>query len=188
MKDGILVLPGKQYRSILETSSINFELKSEGEQDTIIDGFQNFLNSLSCPIQILIRVREIDIDHYIETQTQQKEREKEHIYKKQMEDYTQFIQSLIHGNKILSRKFYIVIPYTAKDISDFYHIKEQLLLLQDIISKGLRKLGMNARPLNSVEILDLFYSFYNPGQAKTQPLTNQTIELLQNFSYDITRT
>src|SRR5437762_4112110 len=66
VKDGVLILPGNQYRTVIETSSINFELKSDEEQDVLIDSFQNFLNSLSCPLQILIRVREIDVDHYLE--------------------------------------------------------------------------------------------------------------------------
>jgi hypothetical protein len=60
------VLPNQEYRLILETSSINFELKSEEEQDVMIDSFQNFLNALPCEIQILVRVREIDIDKYAE--------------------------------------------------------------------------------------------------------------------------
>ena len=60
--DNILVLPNNEYRQILETSSVNFELKSEEEQDVIIDSFQNFLNALPCQIQILVRVREVDID------------------------------------------------------------------------------------------------------------------------------
>ncbi|MDO8658746.1 MAG: hypothetical protein Q7K55_08445, partial [Candidatus Levybacteria bacterium] len=62
VKDDILVLPNNEYRTIIETSSINFELKSEEEQDVLIDGFQNFLNSLPSQLQILIRVREVDID------------------------------------------------------------------------------------------------------------------------------
>ena len=65
VKDNILILPNSEYRVILETSSVNFELKSEAEQDVLIDGFQNFLNSLNCQLQILVRVREVDVDHYI---------------------------------------------------------------------------------------------------------------------------
>src|SRR3989339_1921808 len=85
--DNILVLPNNEYRQILETSSINFELKSEEEQDVIIDSFQNFLNSLPCAIQILVRVREIDIDKYVEDIERQKEQETEVIYQKQIENY-----------------------------------------------------------------------------------------------------
>src|SRR5664279_1938311 len=123
VKDGILVLPHHQYRSIIETSSINFELKSEDEQDILIDSFQNFLNSLSCPLQIIIRVREIDVDHYLEEIGRKLDSETEPIYKQQMENYSKFIQNLISGNKILSRRFYIVIPYAAKEKLDFKLVK-----------------------------------------------------------------
>jgi hypothetical protein len=180
VKDNILILPGNQYRTIIETSSINFELKSEEEQDVLIDSFQNFLNSLSCPIQIVIRVREIDVDDYLEDIAKSLNKEGEEIYKTQMKNYAEFIQKLISGNKILSRRFYIVIPYEAKETKDFNLIKEQLSLNQDIVIKGLEKLGMKARQLKSLEILDLFYSFYNPRQAKTQPVTQETLRIIQN--------
>ena len=187
VKDGVLILPGNQYRTVIETSSINFELKSDEEQDVLIDSFQNFLNSLSCPLQILIRVREIDVDHYLEDIAKKSDKEGEVIYKKQMKHYSEFIQNLIAGNKILSRRFYIVIPYESKDSSDFKLIKEHLLLNQDIVIKGLEKLGMKAKPLSSLEILDLFYSFYNPKHAKTQPITQATMQVLKE-SYEIIHT
>jgi hypothetical protein len=184
VKDGVLVMPNHQYRTIIETSSVNFELKSDEEQDVLIDGFQNFLNSLSCPLQIIIRVREIDVDRYLEEITKRQDSENEAIYKTQMKNYAEFIQKLISGNKILSRKFYIVIPYESKETSDFKLIKEQLSLNQDIVVKGIEKLGMKARALKSLEILDLFYSFYNPKQAKTQPITEETMRLLLNQPYE----
>src|SRR5258708_4400608 len=123
VKDNILILPNKEYRTIIETSSVNFELKSEAEQDVLIDSFQNFLNSLSCPLQILIRIREIDVDQYIEEIMKKQEDEKEMVYKTQMKNYTEFIQTLIKGNKILSRRFYIIIPYQSKHTSHFDLIK-----------------------------------------------------------------
>jgi len=67
VQDKVLILPGNKYRIILETSALNFELNSDKEQDVILDTFQHFLNALPCPIQILIRVRELDIDDYIAT-------------------------------------------------------------------------------------------------------------------------
>src|SRR5258706_1061202 len=90
--DNILVLPNQEYRIILETSSVNFELMSEEEQDVMIDSFQNFLNALPCQIQILVRVREIDIDKYAEDVAQTKDKEKEAVYKKQIESYSAFVQ------------------------------------------------------------------------------------------------
>src|SRR3989344_2220548 len=85
VKDGILILPNNKYRAILETSAINFELKSEDEQDTLIDNFQNFLNSLPCSLQILIRVREVDIDRYLEEFSKSQSEETEEVYKEQVE-------------------------------------------------------------------------------------------------------
>ncbi len=184
VKDGVLVLANNEYRVIIETSSINFELKSEEEQDVLIDNFQNFLNSLPCPIQILVRIREIDVDRYLEEIVRKQESETEPVYKQQMENYSEFIQNLISGNKILSRRFFIVIPYTVKGKSDFKLIKEHLLLNQDIVMKGIEKLGMKARPLTNLEILDLFYSFYNPKHAKSQPITKETLRMLFNQNYE----
>lgn len=183
VKDNILILPNNQYRMVIETSSINFELKSDEEQDVLIDNFQNFLNSLPSSLQILIRVREVDIDGYLEIVGESKKNEKEKVYKNQIENYQEFIQKLVLGNKILARRFYIVIPYAPiEKSSDFRIIKEQMHLQRDIVLRGLEKLGMKARALNSLEILDLFYGFYNPSQTKTQGLKTETFELM-NKSY-----
>ncbi len=184
VKDGILVLPDNEYRLIVETSSINFELKSDEEQDILIDSFQNFLNSLPCELQVLVRVREVDIDRYLEEIGKSKDIEKEKVYRDQINNYTSFIKNLVSGNKILSRRFYIVIPYKNTDKNkEFSLIEEQIHLQRDIVVKGLEKLGMKARVLTSLELLDLFYSFYSPQQAKTQELKGQTIEALLENQY-----
>jgi hypothetical protein len=182
VKDGVLILPGNKYRVILETSAVNFELKSEEEQDQIIDTFQNFLNALPCSIQILIRTRELDIDSYLEEFMAQNNHESDQVYKEQLEQYGQFIKKLVSGSKILTRKFYIVISDSGEVKHDFSVIKEQLKLNQDIVSRGLEKLGMKSRQLGNLEVLDLFYSFYNPSKLKTQPLTHKTFEALNNHA------
>lgn len=184
VRDGILILPNNEYRLVLETSSVNFELKSDEEQDVLIDGFENFLNALPCKLQILVRVREIDIDRYIEDIGTTRSHEKETIYKNQISNYCDFIKNLVSGNKILSRKFYIVIPYTnSEKTKDMKLIKEHLYLNRDIVVRGLEKLSMKARELDSLEVLNLFYSFYNPGSIKTQELTGQTVHALLQHSY-----
>ena len=184
VRDGILVLPNKEYRVAVETSSVNFELKSEDEQDVIIDSFQNFLNSLPCKLQILVRIREVDIDHYVEKISRTKKSEREKVYKNQISNYCHFIKDLVSGNKILSRRFYIIIPYHPEDKhNDLELVKEQLNLTRDLVIKGLDKLGMKAKPLDSLELLDLFYSFYNPDQVKTQELKGHTIQALLNQTY-----
>ena len=176
VKDGILILPGNEYRTVIETSSVNLELKSEAEQDVLIDSFQNFLNSLSIPLQILIRVREVDIDSYLEKIKKQKETEKEKIYRTQIDNYSSFVEKLVSGNKILYRKFYIVIPYkqTEKQ-NDFKLIKEQISMQRDLVVKSLEKIGIKTRTLNTLEVLELFYNFYNPTQIKTQGISDEII-------------
>ena len=182
--DNILVLPNNEYRQILETSSVNFELKSEDEQDVIIDSFQNFLNSLPCEIQILVRVREVDIDRYVEDIGRTKDKETIPAYKKQIEGYCSFVKKLVSGNKILSRRFYIVIPYKHTERhQDMKLIKEHLNLEKDIIIKGLERMQMKARSITGLEILNLFYGFYNPESLKTQAITRETVDAILKNNY-----
>lgn len=178
-KDDVLLLPRNQYRIILEVSAVNFELKSEAEQDALVETYQAFLNSLPCSLELLVRVREVDVDRYLEDFAVRQTTELEPIYKQQIQNYTEFVKSLVATNKILSRHFYIVIPHSA-DTTDFSLVKEQLALTQDIVCKGLSRLGMQARRINNLELLDLFYRFYNEPHVKIQPLTEQAIkELLE---------
>jgi hypothetical protein len=177
LRDSILILPNNQYRTVLQISSINFELKSEAEQDALIDTYQSFLNSLATPMQIIVRIREMDMDKYLTDFQSRLKEETEEIYRSQVENYTEFVKSLITTNKILARHFYVVLPFSGSE-KDFDVVKEQLGLNADIVAKGLARLGMQSRLLSSLEILDLFYSFYSPKQAKRQPLSHQTMKLL----------
>lgn len=180
VRDGILMLPNHQYRAVLQVSSLNFELKSEEEQDAIIDTYESFLNSVGSSLQVLIRTREIDMDKYLEELSERLNGETKSVYRKQLKNYDEFIRSLITTNKILTRHFYLVVPYTASSKAEFELIKEQLNLKLDIVAKGMTRLGMHTKQLSSLEILDLFYSFYNPNQAKIQPLTEQALQLIHN--------
>lgn len=178
VRNGILVLPHGQYRAVLEVSPVNFELRSEDEQDAIIDTYESFLNSVGSSLQILIRTREIDMDKYLEDVRSRLDGETEPIYRQQLENYDEFIRSLIQSNKILTRHFYVIVPHASTAKSDFELVQEQLNLTLDIVAKGMTRLGMHARQLDSLEVLDLFYSFYSPAQAKVQPLTEQALQLI----------
>ncbi len=178
VRDGVLILPGNQYRAILEVSSLNFELRSEEEQDAIIDTYESFLNSVGSSLQILVRTREIDMDKYLADLTERLDYEAEEIYRSQLKNYDEFIRSLITTNKILTRHFYIIVPYKPTDNAEFELIREQLNIKLDIVAKGMMRLGMHTTQLTSLEVLDLFYSFYNPAQAKIQPLTDQALQLI----------
>lgn len=178
VRDGILILPNNQYRAVLQVSSVNFELCSDEEQDAIIDTYESFLNSVGSPLQILIRTREIDMDRYLDDLSERLDHETEKIYRAQLHNYDEFIRSLITTNKILTRHFYIVIPYRSVARADFELIREQLNIRLDVVIKGLKRLGMHSDQLTSLEILDLFYTFYSPTQAKIQPLTEQALQLI----------
>jgi hypothetical protein len=179
VRDGILILPNNEYRAILQVSSLNFELRSEEEQDAIIDIYESFLNSVGSRLQILVRTREIDMDKYLEDLGERLDDEKEEIYRTQLQNYDEFIRSLITTNKILTRHFYIIVPYKPTGKADFDLIREQLNLKLDIVAKGMTRLGMHSDQLTSLEALDLFYSFYSPAQAKIQPLTEQALQIIR---------
>lgn len=180
VQDNILLLTNNRYRAVLEVTPVNFELRSEDEQDAIIDIYESFLNSVGVPLQILIRTREIDMDKYLEDLSDQVTQETVPVYKQQLEHYGEFIKSLISTNKILTRHFYVIVPYTASNKSDFDLVKEQVSLIVDIVAKGLSRLGISTKQLSSLALLDLFYSFYSPKQAKTQPLTAQALQLVHS--------
>jgi len=179
VEDSVLILPNNEYRVIIETSSINFHLMSEDEQDAVVDIYRAFLNSLSFPIQILQKVRALDLDDYLQGFEAKKDKETVEVYKNQIDSYTKYVKSLVKTNKILSRQFYIVIPYHAKGKESIEIAREQLANRLAITEKGLGNVGIKTRLLSSLELLDLFYSSYNAADAKQQPLTQQTIDLLQ---------
>jgi len=179
VEDSVLILPNNEYRIIIETSSINFHLMSEDEQDAVVDIYKAFLNSLSFPIQIVQKVRALDLDDYLQGFEAKKDKETVEVYKNQIDGYTKYVKSLVKTNKILSRQFYIVIPYHAKGKETLEIAREQLANRLAIAEKGLGNVGIKTRLLSSLELLDLFYSSYNASDAKQQPLTQQTIDLLQ---------
>jgi len=178
IKDGILILPNHRYRFVLHVSPVNFELRSEDEQDAIIETYESFLNSVGVPLQVLIRIREMDMDAYLEDLDNRLQSEKVAIYKKQLANYGEFIRELIKTNRILSRQFYVVVPHNSDGKTDFELVKEQLSLTTDIVQKGLARLGIHSRELSSLELMDLFYNFYNPTKAKLQPLTDKALDLI----------
>jgi hypothetical protein len=179
-RDGVLMLPNHHYRVVLKVSPINFEVKSEVEQDAMIDTYESFLNSLSTPLQILVRIREIDMDNYLANLNERLDGEQVPVYRQQLENYNEFIQGLITTNKILTRQFYVVIPFNGSKSVDFETVREQLSQTSDLVQKGLSRLGMQSSELDSQEILELFYNFYNEAQAKLQPLTEQALALIHS--------
>jgi len=180
IEDNILLLPNHEYRLVLHVSSVNFELKSEDEQDALIETYQSFLNSLAGDLQIIVRVRELDIDEYVQNLESRLSSETEKVYVSQINNYTSFVKSLIKSNRILSRQFYVVVSYRGDKKQDFDIAKEQIGIRADIIAKGLMRLGIQSKSLSGIELVDMFYSFYSPRQAKSQPLSNDGLFSLES--------
>ena len=180
IEDNILLLPNHEYRLVLHVSSVNFELKSEDEQDALIETYQSFLNSLAGDLQIIVRVRELDIDEYVQNLESRLSSETEKIYVSQINSYTAFVKSLIKSNRILSRQFYVVVSYRGDKKQEFDIAKEQIGIRADIIAKGLMRLGIQSKSLKGLELVDMFYSFYSPRQSKSQPLSNDGLFSLES--------
>ena len=108
--DDTLVLKNGGIRAILEVGAVNFNLKSEDEQDSIIYSYQRFLNSLNFPIQILLKSRKLDIDQYIDGLKDKMRLQQNQLLKNQMTEYVEYVQKLVEYADIMEKKFYVVIP------------------------------------------------------------------------------
>lgn len=175
VKDGIVSLEDYTYVAIYETSSVNFELKSENEQDALIENFRSFLNGLDDSLQILIRTREINLDSIQERINEHLRQENNSIFRRQLNNYAEFIKSLVKDNRILTRRFYLAIRYKGNSKTDQETAKEQLAIKSDIITKGLQRLGMSVSQLSDLSVLNLFYSFYNPDASKIRPISEELL-------------
>jgi len=114
IKDNTVVMKDGTLRSVLLVSSINFSLKSEEEQNAIIQAYVQFLNSLSHPMQIVIQSRKLDIDRYLDHLKDLEKQQVNELLKTQMADYRNYINELLEMAEIMTKRFYITVPYDAK--------------------------------------------------------------------------
>ncbi|MBD3300152.1 MAG: hypothetical protein GF347_02260 [Candidatus Moranbacteria bacterium] len=186
IKDGTVILKNGSLRAVLMVSSINFDLKSSEEQDAIITYYQNFLNSLDFPIQIFISSRKVNLGDYIAQLEARSKEQINELLQLQMEDYIKFISSLGNMTDIVNKNFYIVIPFSPVENKKstlkekFYEIftpkktmveqekksfeiyKDQLYQRVEYIQYGLNGIGVRMVPLSTQELIELYYSLYNP--------------------------
>jgi len=111
IREGVVILKNGSLRMILEVSSINFELRSGDEQIAILQGFQRFLNSVDFPLQIVVGSRELNIDSYLKAIDGIIESAENELLKIQASEYSRFIKELSSLSNIMSKKFYVVIPF-----------------------------------------------------------------------------
>ena len=112
VKDDVIVLKSGALRSILAVSAINFDLKSTDEQEAIISQYQNFLNSVDFPVQILISSRKLDMRNYFEFITSKEKTQSSELLRLQLSEYKNFIEQLVKGSDIMEKNFYIIVPFS----------------------------------------------------------------------------
>ena len=195
IREGVLILKDKSLRGILLVSSLNFALKSEEEQNAIIYQFQNFLNSLDFPIQIYIQSRKLNIAGYLEKLKELEEKQKDELLKIQTREYYNFIKTLLAEGAIMSKNFYVIVPFYPLPITpakgkkeakasiltqeQFERAKTQLWQRMEFVAHGLRGCGLFCAPLNTVELIELFWSIYHPQEAEVGYYPEVPPELLQ---------
>ena len=107
IRDNVFVLKNGWMRSILQVSSINFNLKSEQEQNAIIYAYQGFLNTIDFPIQILVRSRKLDIDAYLDSLNEKREKQTNMLLQRQTFEYIEYIKKLVEYADIMEKNFYV---------------------------------------------------------------------------------
>lgn len=194
IEHGVLILKGGSLRQIIAVSGINFDLKTEEEQNAIILGYQNFLNSLNFTLQVFIHSRKVNIDAYAENLAQLATTETNPLLKEQLIEYREFIKAFVAQNAIMHKSFYVVVPYDIIEIggissaaglsgifkrspkkqalSDEQKAEErarsmgQLAQRVEQVMSGLQQIGMTAIPLGDQEATELLYNLYNPESAE----------------------
>jgi hypothetical protein len=194
IRDDTLVLKNGGIRAVLKVSSINFNLKSEDEQNAIIYSYQGFLNSLEFPIQVVMRSKKLDIDNYIDSLNNLAEKQTNNLLQRQTYEYMDYIQRLIEYADIMEKEFLVVIPYnplravkpniiqrffqnlSPKDSfsdlqrrhKEFMQLKKGLNQRVNTVISGLENCGLKVDQLRTHDLIELFYEIYNPLTSRTQ--------------------
>jgi hypothetical protein len=185
IREGILVLKNKTLRGVLMVSSMNFALKSAEEQDAIIYQFQSFLNSLDFSVQIVVQSRRLNLTGYLDQIKVWEQEQKNELLRRQVAEYYEFIKQFVAEANIMSKEFFVVVPYSPMELygvpapqnalkavsgtlteEDFQRCKVQLWQRMESVVMGLRRLGLQAIPLNTVELTELLWRLHHPGQAE----------------------
>lgn len=111
IKENIIIMKDWSARLIVKCSTINFLLKNNDEQDSIIISFQRFLNSLDFPIQIMIRSKKLDIETYLSNLNDKALKQKNNLLQNQTYEYVEYLRKLIEVAQIMKKEFYVIIPF-----------------------------------------------------------------------------
>lgn len=186
IKEDSLILKDNSLRGIVSVSSINFALKSEEEQNSVIFQFQDFLNSLDFSIQIICQSRQLNITGYLENLKNLEKKQSNELLKVQTIEYRKFVEGLISKQVIMTKNFYVVIPLypavintksaikgilgkqktTPLSEENFQRAKSQLIQRMEFIAMGLSRCGLKSTLLSTEELIELFWSNHHPTEAE----------------------
>lgn len=200
VRDGMVIMTDGSFRAIVACKSINFDLMSDREREGVEYSYQNFLNSLNFPVQILIRSQRVDIGPYIEKLVTTRREQDNMLLGVLMDDYINFIDALSQEANIMEKSFYIVIPYfprgdaanlveqgkgffgklfarpqntiTHIDGATYQKAKDEIKNRVDSVTAGLFQIGVQSVQLDTKSLGELYYNYYNPDTALRQPLGN----------------
>lgn len=202
IRDGIVIMDDGSFRSVVMVKSINYDLMSPQEQEAVEYSYQGFLNSLYFPIQIFIRSQRVDLQPYVQKLDKIRSEHDNMLLAMLMDDYIGYIDQLSQQTNIMDKKFYVIIPYfphpdTKKRLSqsknfitglanlfsnktkhvvvneeDLQKAKDELRNRVQAVLSGLMQCGIKGLPLDTQELIELYYDSYNPDTATRQQLKN----------------
>jgi type IV secretory pathway VirB4 component len=185
IRDGVVILKDNSICAVLLASSQNFALKSDDEQTGVLLQFQNFLNSLDFPTQILVQSRKADIRPYINMLQERLKQQTNELLRVQNYEYIKFVQSFVSEVDIMKKSFFVVVPYdpaivdsstlsslvTGKQGADaitlerFEEFRTQLSQRVAVVESGLNRSGIRTLPLGTEELIELYYHTLNPADV-----------------------
>lgn len=197
IKDGVVVMRDGSMRGVILGSAINFDLMSSAEQESVEYAYQSFLNSLHFPIQIVIKSQKIELSGYLEKLKGLRGEQSNDLLGALMEDYIANITALIDEVNIMDKQFYVVVPYFPPSVitqsanlvtgvkaafeptpvitvteEEFRKSKQELSQRMALAASGMSQMGIRAISLGTQELVDLYYSWYNPEVAANQKLVD----------------
>lgn len=195
IRNDVVVLKDGTLRSVLLVSSINFALKSEEEQNAIISGYMGFINSFDFPVQIVIQSRKLNIEEYLNKLKVKEKEQMNDLLRMQIADYRNYISELVDLSDIMTKRFYVVVPYSP--VSDkqksfwnrfmellqptslialkegrFQNYKRSLMQRVEHVMMGLNSMGLQSAMLDTQSLIELYYDMYNPITSANQKLTD----------------
>jgi len=193
IRHGLVILKNGSLRRVLMVSGINFELKSEEEQNIIAYSYQNFLNTLDFSVQIVIHSRKLNIENYLNKLAERQTTETNELLKNQISEYIEFIRSFVELNAVMAKTFFVVVPYDSivipsggKKILEFFKFgsKTKISALEESLEQkitqlnqrteqvinSLTQVGLRVVALEDKELIELFYNLYNPETVERKEL------------------